>query len=148
MRMMVSGHRLQKLTTYDHTWIKQSLEYLVLLEKDNGLSLAYSGMASGIDLWFLHACNLYKIPYIACIPFDNQDEYMNDSSKIERENLLQNAKEKKIVRNVWMVENSDIALIVWDGNKGGTHNVVQQLIEKNINFHWINPVGKKIWSCL
>lgn len=43
-----------------------------------------------------------------------------------------------------MVEIIDYGIIVWDGNKGGTHNVFQQMIENKKGFVWINPVSEKI----
>jgi uncharacterized phage-like protein YoqJ len=148
MRLIVTGHREEKLNSYDIVWIMITLNSEVQqLNVDRGISLAYSGMASGVDLWFCESCFKYKIPYIACIPFDEQSEYMTDETKSHRETLLKYAKEKMAVKNSWMVEHCDYAIVVWDGNKGGTHNVLQQLIEKQIPFTWINPVAKKVWRC-
>jgi uncharacterized phage-like protein YoqJ len=65
----------------------------------------------------------------------------------KREELLAGAVEIKKVKNSWMVEHCDTAIVVWDGNKGGTANVVQQLVEGKKNFYWINPVAKVVWKC-
>jgi uncharacterized protein with von Willebrand factor type A (vWA) domain len=46
-----------------------------------------------------------------------------------------------------LVEHCDIGIVIWDGNKGGTHNVLQQLVEKSKSFYWINPVKQVIWKC-
>lgn len=148
MRLMVTGHREYKLIEngYDINWIQDSLEQC-LFEIAGYKPLCYSGMASGVDLYFCHFCNELDLPYIACIPFDGQEETMNGLHRVKREELLRSAKEIKKVKNSWMVENSDTAIVVWDGNKGGTHNVVQQLIEKKKDFWWINPVGKVVWKC-
>jgi uncharacterized phage-like protein YoqJ len=148
MRVIITGHREEKLATYDKKWIAStisaSLEAASLFE---GVSVAYSGMASGVDLWFCESCCKQNIPYIACVPFEEQDEYMTIETKQLRKKYLNTAKEIKKVKNSWMVEHCDYAIVVFDGNKGGTHNVFQQLIEKNIPFTWINPVGKKVWLC-
>lgn len=149
MRVIITGHREEKLQTNELDWIKTSINSILKkLNYENGISIAYSGMASGVDLWFCESCVSNSIPFIACIPFEDQEDYMNEESRILRKSLLLEAKEKKLVKNSWMVQNCDYALVVWDGNKGGTHNVLQQLIENRIPFAWINPVSKKIWYCI
>jgi len=147
MRLIVTGHRLKKLSTYDLGFIQFALDDTIALLMKDGVSLAYSGMADGVDLWFCQACLWNKLPYIACVPFEEQQDYMSEEDKRLRESLLSSAKEVKNVRNSWMVEHCDVAIVVWDANKGGTHNVVQQLVEKKIPFHWINPVFQKVWHC-
>lgn len=148
MRLLITGHRVEKLVTYDAKWIAEQLHSLVeSLKIERGVSLAYSGMASGVDLWFCEACFVNSIPYIACVPFDEQEDYMDEDCKRQRRRCMELASGVKKVKNSWMVEHADIAIAVWDGNKGGTHNVVQQLVEKNKPFVWLNPVGKKIWHC-
>ncbi len=87
------------------------------------------------------------IPYIACVPFEGQESTMNPREAEIREQLLKTAKEIKSVKNSWMVEHCDVAIVIFDGNKGGTANVFQQLIENKRNFYWINPVGKVVWKC-
>ncbi len=104
-------------------------------------------MASGVDLWFCEALFKRKIPYIACVPFEEQEESIKEEDQIElRKVCLARAKEIWTIRNSQIVERCDAGLVVFDGNKGGTHNVLQQLIEKKKNFVWVNPVGKKIWE--
>lgn len=149
MRVIITGHREEKLQLYNLDWIKESIDSILKkIQYQNGISIAYAGMASGADLWFCEACVRNKIPFIACIPFEEQEDYMSEESRDLRKSLLSEAKEKKLVKNSWMVQNCDYAIVVWDGNKGGTHNVLQQLIEKQIPFVWINPVSKKIWYCI
>ena len=148
MKTLVTGHRLHKLQQYDTVWIKnailESFENTFLVSTSYGLA----GMASGVDLWFCDACYFLDIPYAACIPFDSQSETMDEDSKLERDYPIKNAADVLKVRNSQMVEKANAALVVFDGNKGGTHNVFQQLIEKNIPMVWINPVGKKVWELI
>lgn len=149
MRLIVTGHRDEKLATYDHHWIRSEIAFLVgKLVNKQGVRLAYSGMASGVDLWFCRACQVHQLPFIACVPFEEQPLTMDEEARHARETYLKSAVDILHVRNSWMVEHADIAIVVWDGNKGGTHNVLQQLIEKKIPFHWLNPVSQKIWACL
>jgi uncharacterized phage-like protein YoqJ len=148
MNLIVTGHRDHKLETYDKVWIKGALDETITTLRDvYGASLAYSGMASGVDLMFCESCQFYGIPFIACVPFDGQELTMTDEDRRFRNDLLKIVKEVKHVKNSWMVEHCDLAIAVWDGNKGGTHNVVQQLVEKKKNFYWINPVSKVVWKC-
>lgn len=149
MKLVVTGHRLKKLESYDLGFIQFAIDDSIReLKTNHGISLAYSGMADGVDLWFCQACQWNQIPYIACIPFESQDEYMSDEDKQLRTTLVESAASVKNVRNSWMVEQCDIGLVIFDGNKGGTHNVFQQLIEKKKPFYWINPVSEKIWKCI
>lgn len=148
MRIVVTGHRAEKLAPYDFKWIQTAIDNILvdLKSKDTTL-LAYSGMAGGIDLHFCQSCILLGIPYIACVPFEGQENTMTIHEAEVRTQLLKTAKEIKEVKNSWMVEHGDIGLAIWDGNKGGTHNVVQQFVEKRKNFYWINPVAKVTWKC-
>lgn len=148
MRLMITGHREYKLSQngYDVGWITDCIEQ-ILLEVHEYKPLCYAGMADGIDLIFGKLCIDLKLPLIACIPFEEQGELMDTYRRNFRDKIMKEAKEIKKVKNSWMVENIDTAIVVWDGNKGGTHNVVQQLIEKKKNFFWINPVGKVVWKC-
>lgn len=150
MKLLISGHRRQKLydNGYDRQWIENSIYQILWNIKDLYLPfIGYVGMADGVDLIFCKVCNELKLPYIACIPFDGQDDYMLSIDKTVRKEYISNAKEVKEVKNSWMVEHCDTAIIVFDGNKGGTANVFQQLVETKKNFYWINPVAKVVWKC-
>jgi len=148
MKVLITGHRLFKLQQYNIYWIQEAILNTVIDLKDKGLlSYGYSGMASGVDLWFCKELFNFRIPYAACIPFEGQEETMDGLSKDERKTLISKASAVHYVKNSYMVEKCDMGIVVWDGNKGGTHNVLQQLVEKKKPFVWINPVGKKIWNC-
>jgi uncharacterized phage-like protein YoqJ len=148
MRIVITGHRAEKLAPYDFQWIQTAIDNVLveLKSKDKNL-LAYSGMASGVDLHFCQSCIILGIPYIACVPFEGQEETMAQKDRDLRASLLKTAKEIKQVKNSWMVEHTDMGICLFDGNKGGTHNVFQQWVENRKNFYWINPVGKVTWKC-
>lgn len=149
MKLLISGHRIHKLSTYHIPWIKLTIgEQLESLVAKHGYVRGYSGMASGVDLWFCQECSARQIPYVACIPFDEQGDTMSKEDREYRDQLIKVAVEVRKVKNSWIVEECDMALVVWNGDKGGTHNVVQQLVEKNKPFHWINPVAMKVWDCV
>jgi uncharacterized phage-like protein YoqJ len=150
MKTLITGHRTSKLEEYDIDWIKTSMFDIITspIEYDFHVSYGLSGMASGVDLWFCQQLYTLGIGYSACIPFKDQDRCVeNNEMSFRRELIEKSSKIYKYMRNSQMLEKANQAIVVWDGNKGGTHNVVQQLVEKSKGFLWINPVAKKIWNC-
>lgn len=146
MNLLITGHRKHKLENYDCEWIKDAIT-MVLMEAQTeyGFIRGYVGMASGVDLWFCESCRYLNIPYVACIPFEEQDKTMSKDDAEKRNELIKQSVEIKNVKNSWMVEQAQQGIVVWDGNKGGTHNVLQQLIENKKSFWWINPVSRRVW---
>lgn len=140
MKLMVSGHREEKLSTCDREAIRSLMGRLVgSLMFQHGYSVALSGMASGVDLWFMEDCLKWGYRCVACVPFENQTDYMTAEAAEWREGLLRRAHETLHVRNRYMTQNCDAAVVVWDGNKGGTHNCFQQLLEYKKKIFWIAP---------
>ena len=147
MKVLISGHRKHKLVCYNETWIKNAIYECVTKQVELGMALGYSGMASGVDLWFCEACIDLRVPYIACPPFEGQEQTMEAKDQELRKYCLEQASQIHHVKNSTMVEKCTHGIIVFDGNKGGTHNVFQQLLEKKKPFLWINPISEKIWNC-
>jgi uncharacterized phage-like protein YoqJ len=143
MKTLISGHRLFKLKSYNTEWIKEAIEKSML---DLPISIGLSGMASGVDLWFCQSCLKNNIPYMACVPFEGQEYTLEKSEREIRGTLIDSACELKSMRNSQMIEKCDCGIIVFDGNKGGTHNVFQQMIESKKPFMWINPVAEHIYK--
>lgn len=148
MKTLITGHRLFKLQEYSIDYIKLAIEICVDdIFQEFGYFQGYSGMASGVDLWFCDYCLEKKHPYYACIPFEDQKYEMEEDESKHRDELIENASNVLSIRNSRMLEMCDMGIVVWDGNKGGTHNVLQQLVENMIPFKWINPVSEKIIEC-
>ncbi len=144
MKSLITGHRLFKLKNYNEEWIKDAIWETVA----NYVTYGMAGMASGVDLWFCQACITEKTPYAAYIPFDEQQAQVEEEGQGDlRKSLIESASSVYKARNSVMVEKCSMGIVVWDGNKGGTHNVVQQLVESKKPFIWINPVSEKIWKC-
>ena len=144
MKTLISGHRLHKLLQYDIDWIKVAIHCSLRDTFLNRTGYGLSGMADGVDLWFLQDLVSNEIPYCACIPFEKQAEYMSEEDRDLRAQLIECADAVELIRNSAMVEKCDVGLIVWDGNKGGTHNVFQQMIEAHKSFVWINPAWESV----
>jgi uncharacterized phage-like protein YoqJ len=109
-------------------------------------SYGLSGAAGGVDLWFCNELYNRKIPYAMYVPFEAQSLTMDLNEQKERELIFTRAANIYSSRNSKMVEDADAGLVVFDGNKGGTHNVFQQLVENNKPFVWVNPVSMKYYE--
>lgn len=147
----VTGHRPDKLGfEYDlkgPTTLRISGELIKWL-KQHSPSKVISGMALGVDqIWAICAIKL-DIPVIAAIPCANQENRWPEASKKLYRKIMSHpsviphyvdsgayAAYKMQQRNIWMVENSDVVVAVWDGSKGGTGNCVA----------FAESVGKKIF---
>lgn len=145
MKLMVTGHRIEKLANYDQKWIQNTISDEVLfMHLEYGASIGISGMASGVDLWFCDTFLDMKLPFYAYTPFDDQPRFMTEEWAAKRAELIGKASEVVCVRNSRMVETCDMAMVVWDGNKGGTHNCFQQLLETKKPICWIVPNRQQV----
>ena len=143
MKLMITGHRKAKLAMYDNVRIEEVIKE-ELAKRDFFVGL--SGMADGVDLWFASACIDLKMPLHCYIPFDSQDEYMSDKDKKFRQLLMAKSFQVYKRRNSVMVMDCESAIVVWDGNKGGTNNCFQQLLEHKKPVTWINPITCKVYN--
>ena len=142
MKVAVTGHRPNKLGGYELTPLRLKISQKIysILEKLK-VDVAYTGMALGIDQDFARVCKMLNIPYIACVPCDDQDRMWPLGSKDLYSHLLSSASEIIVVtpgrykpwvmqkRNEYMVnqlnDKDDFLLAVWDGSSGGTANCVK-----------------------
>ena len=95
-------------------------------------------MALGADQYFANVCIKLKIPFIAAIPFIGQEAVWPAESKRIYKIILAKAESQHIVseggysaaklqlRNEWMVNNCDLLLGIYNGDKsGGTFNCIE-----------------------
>lgn len=139
-----TGHRPDKLGGYseDNYKILVSIgeKYLKMLMPTKVIS----GMALGWDQALAQAAINLKIPLVAAIPFSTQDKVWSDNSKKYYRELLCKATEIINVsdtddykleymqqRNVWMVDNCDILLAMFNGTQGGTENCLKYAETRN-----------------
>jgi len=140
-----TGHRPASLNGYEAKDNKELLwalhERIEKLILENKANVFISGMALGIDTWAaLSVLKLKeKYPYIkliCAIPCkDHSSKWVASSKKLWKEIT---SKADKVVyvseepftkwcmqaRNVWMCDNCNMVLSVWDGTEGGTANCV------------------------
>ena len=102
-----------------------------------------SGMAIGADQLFSVICIRLSIPFIAAIPFKDQEKFWPDNIKKQYFKILEKAKEvvmvseggftknKYQIRNEYIVNNSDIMLAYWNGADSGTGNCIKYTESQN-----------------
>ena len=141
MIIAFTGHRPNKLGGYklpNPTYLKvcQEIEKTLLELKPEKV---ISGMALGVDSWAANIAIKLNIPFIAAVPFIEQDKIWPLESKKIYQILLSKAAEKVIVsdggyeayklqiRNEWMVNRCDklIAVFKTSETTGGTFNCIK-----------------------
>lgn len=102
-----------------------------------------SGMAVGSDQLFSVICIRLSIPFVAAVPFKEQEKFWPDNIKKQYFKILEKAKEVVIVseggfsknkyqiRNEYIVNNSDLMLAYWNGTNSGTGNCIEYTESQN-----------------
>ena len=135
--LCATGHRPNKLGGYTkgatYNLRKLAWEHLKQTKPDKIIS----GMALGWDMAWAEAGLALGIPVVAALPFESQSKAWPVDSQLRHSNILKKCQEIVVVcegsykpyymqvRNVWMVDNSDSIVAVWDGTSGGTQNCIQ-----------------------
>ena len=145
-----SGHRPDKLGGYDKA--AQRIVYHTALYAllDSNPKWIISGMALGWDQALAYAAVQLGIPFVAAIPFEGMENKWVESSRNFYNKLRSLAKKEIIVsegeysaekmqlRNVWMADHCQFAIVLWDGSSGGTGNFIKyaQEIDLPIKNYW------------
>lgn len=140
-----TGHRPDKLGGYAPHLERATYAMALTGLYETRPEWVISGMALGWDMALAEAADTMGIPFTAAIPFRGQDRFWNEKDQDRYHRLLGRASEVKIVthfdpldaltaadvgaamqrRNVWMVNNADLVLALWDGSNGGTRNCIR-----------------------
>jgi len=121
--------------------------YMTASLRTNNIKLLISGMALGWDTLFAVWAIRNKMPFIASVPFEGQENRWPDSSKNLYWFLLPQAiaihtlgdsstVDYRVLmqkRNEWMVDHSQAIYAWFDGSPGGTSNCVKYA-QKNGRF--------------
>jgi uncharacterized phage-like protein YoqJ len=137
MILAATGHRPNKLGGYspEAHWklVRVAGEYLQAHRPTGVLS----GMALGWDQAVACAAWHLGIPWVACVPFEGQESKWPEPSRTQYKVLIAKAfkvhvvspggysPEKMQVRNMFMVDNANGILAMWDGTPGGTRNCLE-----------------------
>lgn len=105
------------------------------------------GMALGFDIAMAQACVNKNVPFIAAIPFEDQEIKWSYTDKkrylelcLKAENIVVVSKGgyadwKFQKRNEYMVDNADEVMALWDGSEGGTANCIEYAESKSKVVH-------------
>jgi uncharacterized phage-like protein YoqJ len=155
MIVAFTGHRPNKLGGYDlpnPTYIKVCQEIEKNLKALNP-DKVITGMALGVDQWAANIAHKLNIPFIAAVPFKDQESRWPQKSQKIYAKLIGLASEviivspgtysyeKMQIRNKWMVDNCNKLIAVWDGTTGGTGNCVEyaKSVKNDEDIIYINP---------
>ena len=148
-----SGHRWNgcggfcypnKTTDYIGT---ETEKLLLLLNPDKCIT----GMAQGYDLIAAEVCIKLNIPFIAAMPFIGQESLWPAESQEFYKSVLAMAEKVEIIskggysakkmqiRNCWMSDNSNEAIVCYNGSSGGTANFIAYHTLQGKPIHIINP---------
>lgn len=157
-----TGHRPQSLMCgFDETHpacikIKNQLERLIigLIEKKN-VTHFISGVALGVDTWAAEIVLELKDDYPnitleAAIPCRSQADRWNIVSKKRYNRLLllcdkvtyvneAYTKNCMMERNIYMVDNSDYVVAVWNGKPSGTGKTVEYAVNCGKDVFYVDP---------
>ena len=131
LRLCVTGHRPDRLGGYD-----KEVHRRVFLAAHSALEqlkprVVITGMALGWDQAIAEAAIELAIPFVVAMPFKGQESKWPKQSQEHYRELLKQAShievcspgeyrpQKMIVRDEWMVDNSDEVLACFDGTRGG-----------------------------
>lgn len=150
-----TGHRPQHLGQGNPSRIEDRLHDLAsAVLKKLKPEKVISGMALGWDLALAQAAIWQGIPLIAAVPFVGQESRWQPAQKDQYHFLLRLAESKVVVteqrpvemfevaiamqkRNVWMVDNCDLLVALFNGEPGGTANCVK----------YSTKIDRKIFNC-
>jgi uncharacterized phage-like protein YoqJ len=153
MIVAFTGHRPDKLGGYklpNDTYIRVCQKIDTTL-KEFKPEKVITGMALGIDQWAASIAHKLHIPFLAAIPFEGQENAWPESSrkiyrilrKLATEEVVVSqggySADKMQVRNIWMVDNCDKLIAVWDGTKGGTGNCIEYAKSVKKDIYYIDP---------
>lgn len=101
------------------------------------VTYAISGMAQGWDQALAEACIQSNMPWTAAVPCQGQERMWPKAAQEKYRYLLLKATKVVMVsdepykpwlmqkRNVWMVDQANLVLALWNGSEGGTGNCLK-----------------------
>ena len=146
MIVSISGHRPEKIPANFPLIAELQRAYHEL-----GATHVIQGMAAGVDLTSAYAAWLSQIPYTCAKPWAGHKPRVDD--RVMYAKVLKHAARVVDVhpsdryigpflyqdRNIWMVDNAQATIAIWDGSAGGTKNCVDYALKKGRPVYNINP---------
>lgn len=159
MIVTITGHRPDKLFGYDLSAIEYAnmKNYFKTTFINKGYTKVISGMAQGVDtiaaLATIELINEgHNIKLISAIPCRDQDKYWSAKDKYIYNYILSNVDKDDIhyisqnynnsvmqKRNMWMVDNCNEVIAIWDGTTGGTYNCIKYAKKQGKPIYHVYP---------
>lgn len=150
MTYAVTGHRPSKIGGYSDESDDRLLAFAIktlgaLPEYPKTPFKVITGMAQGWDQAIARASFALHIPFIAAIPFPNQEALWPPRARERYRDLMKKASEAHTIsqgvytaekmdrRNRWMVDRCDKLLALWDGSSGGTYNCIKYAEDNDVD---------------
>lgn len=147
-RCCFTGHRPDKLGNNENL-IKTQLRLSIKNAINDGYLTFITGMATGVDIWAAEIVVNEKmrnseIKLVCASPYPGFERNRCLADRMKYHEILNNAdyvinvSEKYTrfcfqIRNMWMVDRSDMVIAVYNGSLGGTHNTIEYAKKKNIS---------------
>lgn len=148
----ITGHRPENIE--DEQWTRQAMQDAL---KEIGSTKIIQGMAAGVDLWSAAAAWKLGIPFMNARPWATHNAGMRNT--VAYTWVMENAENTVNIseatsypgpqiyktRNIYMVNNADNVLAVWNGlPHGGTFHAFQYALQQGKKVYRINPTKKEI----
>ena len=146
-RCCFTGHRPEKLSLSE-TEVKPLLEKAIDTAIQNGYTTFITGMAPGVDIWAAEIVlekrmNNPALRLICAVPHPGFEKRKTQHEKERYANIIKNADYTKTIcdcyfkacyqkRNEFMVDNSNLVIAVWNGEKSGTKNTVDYAMRRGV----------------
>lgn len=144
--LAATGHRPPKLGGYGDDVYDKLVQLATGFMIETKPDRVISGMALGWDQAWAQAAVDLRIPFIAAIPCHGQSSKWPSKSVHKWKKLMALADRMVCIsehytrscmqdRNVWMVDNCDEVVALWDGSSGGTGNCIRYAMQMNRPIH-------------
>lgn len=155
-----TGHRPNKLKGYkaeDNKELLWRIHNVIVDHIENkNVDTFINGVALGIDMWSAKIVLKLKEKYphiklISAVPCLGQNKMWKQEDKNLWQEIIDNSDRVVMtseedykpylmqLRNVWMTDESDFVIAVWDGSNGGTGNCVKYAEKRNKEITVIKP---------
>jgi hypothetical protein len=170
-RLGIVGHRYFRDKITSEFVAEQCLRILKQVLAEHPDLVAISAIAEGADTMFAEAALKLNLPVEIVRPFENYaDDFKTTSAKRRYQKLWEAARKKSLLSFVqrsndaykaamdWIIDESDVVVIVWDGHaahgSGGTGDAVKKVISRNrpwfhvdvekllVDFHGVDSAGQ------
>lgn len=151
-----TGHRPDKLGGFSQESFNKLIELCETFIEAYRPTHIISGMALGFDQALAQAAINGKIPFTAAIPCKNQENRWPEASQKKYKEILKHSTKQVILsehytnqcmqeRNIWMVNNCDKIVALYDGSPGGTGNCILYASQKKKDIVNLWNVWKELY---